>query len=232
MNFSLEAIEELEKKYFLELKKLLEQNKNELKKGFNSRLSIKRDTEGLSYSENEVAVGAERVLSSIILRNKSNWEVNSSPISSNLLFELPNAMINIDAKTYKENGIEEDKVNIAKNQTSYGNNVHITSKGKDTKYTWKAALKTIYHHETKGEIPTISMIVKFIYDNKDQSLKEVQLINIPNGELFEKYGKKVFRRGKSEIKVGKPVRDIRFKISMFENPILTKNWNRKAIIMK
>lgn len=232
MNKDLVKIEELEKKYFLELKKLLEENKKELKKGFDSRLSIRRDTEGISYSENEVAVGAERVLMAIICRNKANWEVNSSPISSNLLFELPNAMINIDAKTYKEKQKEEDKVAVAKNQTSYGNNVYLKSYGKDTRYTWKAALKPIYRHKEKGELPTISFIVKFIYDDDNQNLKEVQLINIPNGKLFSIYGKDVFRRGKQTISPGKPVKDIRFKISEFEKPKLTSNWKRKEVIYK
>jgi len=225
-------LEELEKRYFLELKTLLKNNKQELKRGFDSRLNIKRDTEGISYKENEVEAGAERVLMVLICRGKLNWQINSSPISSNLLFELPDAMMNIDAKTYKEKAKEENKVNLAKNQTSYGNNIHVKSQRTNTRYTWKAALKPVYRHEKKGELPTISFIVKFIYDDDDQSLKEVQLINIPNGKLFNVYGKDVFLRGKSEIVSGKPVRDIRFKISEFETPKLTKGWKRKEIIYK
>ncbi len=233
MPFTNEQIENLEKKYFVELGNLLMENRDELKKGFNSRLAIRRDTEGISYNENEVAVGSERVLSSIILRNKNDWEVNSSPISSNLLFELPDAMMNIDAKTYKENAIEEDKVNVARNQTSYGSNEHLVSQGTGTRYTWKAALKPIYHHETKGEIPTISMIVKFVYDIEDQKLKKVQLINIPNGKLIGVYGNRdIFNRGKSGISPGKPVRDIRFKISVFENPMITSGWNRRKLVLE
>jgi len=238
-NNELQKIEELEKKYFLELKELLEDKKEELKKGFDSRLHIRRDTEGISYNENEVAAGAERVLMALICRNKPDWEVNSSPISSNLLFELPNTIINIDAKTYKERAKEENKVNLARNQTSYGQNIHIISQRTGTRYTWKAALKPIYRHEQKGELVTISFIVKFIYDNNDQSLKEVQLINIPNGNLIEIYGRgygrgeeNIFCRGKSSIAAGKPVRDIRFKISAFETPQLIKGWKRKEIIYK
>lgn len=168
----------------------------------------------------------------LICRGKQNWQVNSSPISSNLLFELPDAMINIDAKTYKEKQREEDKVNLAKNQTSYGLHVYLRSQRTNTRYTWNAALKPVYRHEEKGDLPTVSFIVKFIYDNEDQHLREVQLINIPNGKLISVYGKGVFRRGKSKIKAGNPVRDIRFKISNFENPKLTDNWKRKMIIYK
>lgn len=232
MPFAEKQIEELEKKYFLELKEMLINKKKELVDRFNSRLDIKRDTEGISYKENEVEAGAERVLISLICRQKLTWQVNSSPISSNLLFELPNAIMNIDAKTYKNKSREDDKVNLARNQTSYGNNVHIKSERTGTRYTWKAALKPIYHHEKKGELPTISYIIKFIYDNDDQSLLEVELINIPNGKLIGEYGRDIFRRGKSKIAAGKPVRDVRFKISKFVTPKLTKNWQRKISIYK
>lgn len=238
-NDNLKKIEKLEKKYFLELKEILNNNKKSLVDGFNSRLSIKRDTEGISYQENEVAAGAERILMALICREKLNWQVNSSPISSNLLFELPDVMINIDAKTYKEKAKEENKVNLARNQTSYGQNVYIRSQRTNTRYTWKAALKPIYRHDKKGELFTISFIVKFIYDNINQSLQEVQLINIPNGKLIDTYGKgfgsgegNIFCRGKSSIKPGKPVRDIRFKISAFIKPKLITDWERKVIIFK
>ena len=238
-NNNLKKIEILEKKYFLELGKILKNNRRSLVNGFNSRLSIRRDTEGISYQENEVAAGAERILMALICRKKLDWQVNSSPISSNLLFELPNAMVNIDAKTYKERAKEENKVNLARNQTSYGQNIHIRSQRTSTRYTWKAALKPIYRHDKRGELFTISFIVKFVYDNNDQSLKEVQLINIPNGKLIDIYGRgygggkeNIFCRGKSSISSGKPVRDIRFKISAFMNPKLTTGWERKEIIYK
>jgi len=100
-------------------------------------------------------------------------------------------------------------------------------------------LKPIYRHDKRGELFTISFIVKFVYDNNDQSLKEVQLINIPNGKLIDIYGRgygggkeNIFCRGKSSISPGKPVRDIRFKISAFMDPKLTTGWKRKEIIYK
>lgn len=232
MPFSPQQIEELEKKYFLELKEILTKRKEELIDRFNSRLAIRRDTQGISYKENEVEAGAERVLAALICREKLDWQTNSSPISSNLLFELPNAIMNVDAKTYKNRSREDDKVNLARNQTSYGDNIHITSRRTGTRYTWKAALKPIYCHEEKGELPTLSYVVKFIYDDNDQSLLEVELINIPNGKLIQTYGKQLFMRGKSTISPGMPVRDVRFKISKFANPKLTENWQRRALIYR
>ncbi len=91
-------IEELEKKYFLEILEVLTKKKKELSERFNSHLGIKRDTSRISYKTNLVDAGAERVLMSILCRENPNWDINSSPISADLLFELPDALINIDAK--------------------------------------------------------------------------------------------------------------------------------------
>lgn len=229
MSLSNTQLEELEKKYFLELKKVLDKNKNKLVDRFNSRLSIIRDIAGISYKLNEVDAGAERVLLAIISKEKTTWKVNSSPISSDALFETGDALLNIDAKTYRYKQREEDKVNVRRNQTTYGDNVHITTQS-GVKFTWKPSLRTTYHHDNYGEIPCLTYFAKFIYDDKDQSLVEVQLISLPNGLLVDVYGKKIFRRGKASLTSGKPVPDIRFKISLFEKPKLTTGWKRKEII--
>ena len=65
MVFTSLDIEELEKKYFEIIKTILINNKDTLKNRFNSKEAIRRDIENLSYKENDVEVGAERVLSSI-----------------------------------------------------------------------------------------------------------------------------------------------------------------------
>lgn len=228
----LEEIEKIEKKYFLEILEVLTKNKKELVERFNSHLEIKRETQRISYKKNLVDAGTERVLMSILCREKPNWDINSSPISADLLFELPDALINIDAKTYKNKQKEENKVNLRKNQTSYGDSIYFTSKRTDTKLTWMPALRTTYNHNKYGEIPCLTYVVKFIYSNNEQRLLEVQLINIPNGQLISIYGENILGRGKSSLDVGKPVSDIRFVISKFSNPKLTSGWNRKEIIYK
>jgi len=222
------SIEELEKKYFEKLKQILIQNIKELEKGFNSKENIKRDYDNLGYKENDIETGAERVLQSIISKN-TDWEVNSAPISSDLLFETKEAMINIDAKTYKEKHQEPNKINVGANQISYGQHLPMISRGTNTKYTWKAALRTIYHHQNYGKIPCLTFFVKFVYDNNTKLLKKVELVNVPNGELENVYHK-IFSRGKSTHVVGKPVRDIRVIISTFENPKLTQDWKRREQI--
>ena len=221
-------IEELEKEYFAILQKILRENITELESGFNSKENIKRDYSNLGYKENDVEKGAERVLQDIISKS-IDWNVNSAPISSDLLFETKNAMINIDAKTYKEIHQEQNKINVGANQISYGQHLPMTSKGTDTKYTWKAALRTTYHHQVYGEIPCLTFFVKFVYDDNTKLLKKVELVNVPNGELKNIYGN-IFSRGKSEIVAGKPVRDIRVVISSFETPKLTQGWKRKIQI--
>ena len=105
----------------------------------------------------------------------------------------------------------------------------MTSKKTNTRYTWKAALRTIYHHQKYGEIPCLTFFVKLIYDNSTKLLKKAELISVPNGELENIYDN-IFSRGKSILVVGKPVRDIRVVISEFENPKLTNGWKRKEQI--
>lgn len=228
MTITLKEIEELEKKYFEKLKQILIQNIKELEQGFNSKENIKRDYANLGYKENDVEKGAERVLQSIISKN-TGWNVNSAPISSDLLFETKEAMINIDAKTYKEKHQEPNKINVGANQISYGRHLPMISNRTNTKYTWKAALRTIYRHQAHGEIPCLTFFVKFVYDDNTKLLKKAELVNVPNGELENIY-KKIFTRGKSEIVAGKPVRDIRVVISTFENPKLIQDWKRKEQI--
>ncbi len=223
-----QKIEKLEKEFFEKIKEILLENKTELVKGFNSKENIKRDYSNLGYKENDVEKGAERVIQSIICKN-TDWEVNSAPISSDLLFETAEAMINIDAKTYKEKHQEHNKINVGANQISYGQHMPMKSLGTGTKYTWKAALRTIYHHQTYGEIPCLTFFIKFIYDDENKTLKKIELVSVPNGILEDIYGN-IFVRGKSEIVAGKPVRDIRVVINKFENPKIIGRWKRKETI--
>jgi len=226
-------IEGLEKKYFEKIKTILINHKTALIKGFNSKDAIKRDYANLGYKENDVEKGAERVLQSL-LSKQTNWDVNSAPISSDLLFETNDAMINIDAKTYKERHQEKNKINVGANQISYGQHVRMVSRPRkrgasSTRYTWKSALRTIYHHQILGEIPCLTFFVKFIYDDVTKLLKKIELISVPNGELENIY-RNIFSRGKSKIKSGKPIRDIRVVINIFETPQLTSGWQRKEQI--
>jgi len=221
-------VEELEKQYFNEIKNILTKNIKELEEGFNSKENIKRDYSNLGYKENDVEKGAERVLQSIISKN-TDWQVNSAPISSDLFFETKDAMINIDAKTYKEMHQEPNKINVGANQISYGQHLPMTSKRTNTRYTWKAALRTIYHHQTHGEIPCLTFFVKLVYENSTKLLKKAELVNVPNGELESIY-RNIFSRGKSTLVAGKPVRDIRVMINKFETPQLTNGWKRKMQI--
>ncbi len=226
-------IEELEKEYFVILQQILKKNIKELEKGFNSKENIKPDYSNLGYKENDVEKGAERVLQSIISKN-TDWSVNSAPISSDLLFETKNAMINIDAKTYKEMHQEQNKINVGANQISYGQHMPMVSRARKkemapTRYTWKCALRQFYRHQVYGKIPCLTFFVKFVYDDNTKLLKKVELVNVPNGELESIY-KNIFARGKHPLIPGKPVRDIRVVISTFEIPKLTQNWKRKEQI--
>lgn len=223
-------IENKEKEYFNRIYGILKTHIKEVEDGFNSKENIKRDYANLGYKENDVEKGAERVLQSVLAKY-TNWDVNSAPISSDLLFETKDAMINIDAKTYKEEHQEPNKINVGSNQISYGQHMPMVSRprrtgGNPTRYTWKASLRTTYKHDKYGEIPCLTFFVKFVYDNSSKLLKKAELVNVPNGELENTYHN-IFARGKTVITSGKPVRDIRVVISEFETPLLASGWKRK-----
>ncbi len=112
---------------------------------------------------------------------------NSSPIGSDMMFELYNAFVHIDIKTAKLDNHSDykGKIPIGENQTSYkpeGSNFNVN-------------LPAVY---SNGKI-CLTYFVNIIYDieEKNVSIKAIVLIAVPNGLLSEVYGKEIVDAGKS-----------------------------------
>jgi hypothetical protein len=198
-------LEKIERRYFEMILIHLKQDLNKLIDGLNSRIKILNDwynnfikTARSGYNASDLDIGAERIFHHFfapILKFP-----NSSPVGSDLMFELPDAFIHIDTKTALINNPADykGKINIGINQTSY-----------------KVANKFIpnlpqYYHYQKIKKPCLTYIIQIIHEHAKANIKALKLACIPNGQLYQSYGVNIFKSGKG----GKnKAKDFRYKYS-------------------
>lgn len=112
----LKKIEKLELKYLNKYYHFLKFAEDEMFEGFKTKEDIKDDWLGL-YGTNEAkeisdfSVGAERIIYSL-LNGKGIGQPNSSPVGSDLFFEVEDAYIHIDLKTVQEENIGDFTTSI------------------------------------------------------------------------------------------------------------------------
>ena len=98
-NLKLKQIEKLEKKYLNKYFHFLKFAEDEIISGFKTKDKIKGDWHGLYASGiSDFSTGAERIIYSL-LNGKGIGQPNSSPVGSDLFFEVEDAFIHIDLKT-------------------------------------------------------------------------------------------------------------------------------------
>lgn len=209
-------LEKKEKQYFdfilLQLKEHLEVIIN----GLNSRLKIMNDwysnfirTARKGYKASDLDVGAERIFHNFFatfLRFP-----NSSPIGSDLMFEVTDAFLHIDIKTALFNNPADykGKVNISINQTSY-----------EVDEVFKPNLPQYYKINSRIKKPCLTYIIQIIHEHAKPDIKAIKLICIPNGQLYKHYGKDIFKSGKGGYAKGK---DFRYNYSAKPYFILLSN---------
>ena len=183
-------IEEIEYHYFMEIKFMLEQDKDKMLKGLASKEEIKEDWENVFFKNNDskknsdFARGAERIY--YWLFNQLG-KPNSSPIGSDMMFETWNSYIHIDIKTAKKSNPSDykGKVNVGENQTSY----------KDDSFN--SNLPNFYNNTIqKLKKICLTYIILVVYDDKTLEVVSILLISIPNGELNKVYNKSIVGAGK------------------------------------
>jgi len=185
-------LEKIERRYFDLILLHLKQDLNTIINGMNSRIKILKDwnnnfmkTERKGYKASDLDTGAERIFHHFfasILRFP-----NSSPIGSDLMFELPDAFIHIEIKTALIDNPSDykGKINIGVNQTSYGvNNM------------FKPNLPRYYKISQKTEKPCLTYIIQIVHEHAKPNIKALKLACIPNGQLYPHYGKSIFKSGK------------------------------------
>ena len=185
-------LEKIERQYFELILLHLKQDLNTLINGLNSRIKILNDwynnfikTARKGYKASDLDTGAERIFHHFfasILRFP-----NSSPIGSDLMFELPDAFIHIEIKTALIDNPSDykGKINVGVNQTSYGvNNM------------FKPNLPWYYKISQKTEKPCLTYIIQIVHEHAKPNIKALKLVCIPNGQLYRHYGKSIFKSGK------------------------------------
>lgn len=214
-------LEKIEKQYFNLVLIHLIQELNFIIDGLNSRIKIINDwyknfikTARKGYKSSDLDTGAERIFHNFFT---SIFKFpNSCPIGSDIMYELPDAFIQIEIKTalidnpadYKE------KINIGINQTSYAIN-----------NTFSPNLPKYYKIENKIKNPCLTYVIQIIHEHARPNIKALILSCIPNGQLYKHYGNGIFKSGKSGYIKAK---DFRYKYS--EEPffkILSQKYKEK-----
>lgn len=187
-------LEKRERQYFDLILLHLKQDLNTLISGLNSRIKILNDwyqnfirTARKGYKASDLDTGAERIFHHFfasILRFP-----NSSPIGSDLMFELPDAFIHIEIKTALiDNPADyKGKINIAINQTSY-------------KIRGVFIPHLPHYYKPKGDVdkPCLTYIIQIIHEHAKPNIKALVLTCIPNGQLYSVYKKSIFGGGKTK----------------------------------
>lgn len=194
-------IEELELKYLNKYYYFLKFAEDEMFCGFKSKEAIKEDWFGL-YGQNEdgkgisdFAVGAERIIYSL-LNGKGIGQPNSSPVGSDLFFEVEDAYIHIDMKTVQLENIGDYSTSIfvGKNQNSYRGEMLVKKVGKRE---YVPALPTFYNKGRENEKICLSYFITILYNRENLSILVITLDCMPNGELERHYKGRVLKAGKN-----------------------------------
>jgi hypothetical protein len=185
-------LEKLERQYFDLILLHLRQDLNTLIDGLNSRIKILNDwynnfikTARRGYKASDLDTGAERIFHHFfapILKFP-----NSSPIGSDLMFELPDAFMHIEIKTALIDNPSDykGKINIGINQTSYGVNNQFTPN-----------LPKYYQISSNTKKPCLTYIIQIVHEQAKANIKALKLACVPNGQLNSVYGKRIFKSGK------------------------------------
>ncbi len=196
----MKKIEELELKYLNKYYYFLKFAEDEMFLGFKTKEKIKDDWWGLYGNEegkgiSDFAVGAERIVYAL-LNGKGIGQPNSSPVGSDLFFEVEDAYIHIDMKTVQKENIGDFNTSIfvGRNQNSYKGSMTVREKG-EREYI--PALPTFYNKGKENEKICLSYFITILYDRDNLDILVITLDCMPNGELEKHYKNRVLKAGKN-----------------------------------
>ncbi|WP_314792197.1 hypothetical protein [Gemella sanguinis] len=208
-NLSLPEIEKLEHKYLMKYWYFLKFVEDEIVKGIRSMEDIRGDWEGLYGSQKGGTslydVGSERIIYSL-LNGKIAGSPNSSPVSSDLFFEVEDAFIHIDLKSVTtSDGIENNNIGdfntsifVGENQNTY-KGVIIKNSGRNSEYSEKYVphLPTFYTKKNGEKKITLTYFVSLLNNSTTKQCELVSIMSLPNGKLEEHYKSRPLKAGKN-----------------------------------
>jgi hypothetical protein len=211
-------IEELEKRHLDYIVTFLQQDRDGLLNGLNSRLKILNDwknqflnTARGGYKASDLEVGAERIFHHFFTQIFKF--PNSCPIGSDLMYQNEFAIIHIEIKTNIIGNPSDykGKVQLGRNQTSYGSR------------NFTPNLPPAY---SSGRLPTLTYAIQIIHEPMDPKIYALSVISIPNGQLSSYYGDKILQAGK---KGWKQAKDIRYNYAIQPRFLLLSKKNNRDI---
>lgn len=215
---TLEQIEALEYKYLVKYWYFLKYVEDDIISGFESKDDIADDWKGLYGTDeggiSDFAVGCERIIYAL-LNGKIAGQPNSSPVSSDLFFEVEDAYIHIDLKSVTTtDGVKNDPVTgkkltdnigdyntdifIGRNQNSYKGNM-IVNKGKpnETIREYVPHLPVLYNKRNGDKKINLTYLVTILSNTITSKTELISIMSVPNGKLEEHYKERPLKAGKN-----------------------------------
>lgn len=214
---TLEQIEKLEYKFLIKYWYFLKYVEDDIISGFETKDDIISDWKGLYGSEDggisDFAVGSERIIYAL-LNGKIAGQPNSSPVSSDLFFEVDDAYIHIDLKSVTTtDGVKIDQngkkltdnigdyntdIFIGRNQNSYKGNM-IVNKGKVNEEIreYTPHLPVIYNKKNGDKKINLTYLVTILSNSITSRTELISIMSVPNGKLEKKYKERPLKAGKN-----------------------------------
>lgn len=223
-------IEEIEKKYLNKYYHFMKYIEDEMLLGFKTKEKIRNDWFGF-YNPNlsDFARGAERIIYSLF-NGKGIGQPNSSPVGSDMFFEVEDAYIHIDLKTVQLDNISDYNTNIfvGLNQNSYkGNMVVNATKFNEEKSIrkYQPSLPCYYCNGTPEKKLCLSYFVTILYDKTNLDIYIISLLCMPNGLLEKVYGS-------IPLQAGKNINKTRYRFSKIDDFITFEGEKRIKCIIR
>lgn len=220
MEVDLHEIERLEDKYLNKFFHFLKFAEDELLYGFATKEEIKRDWFPYWASEgnSDFSTGAERIVYTLF-NGKGIGQPNSSPVGSDLFFEVEDAYIHIDLKTVRTTNIGDYKecIFVGENQNSYN---HFMVVDKTKKREYNPHLPHFYTKEDGKKKPCLTYFVTILHESENLDILMICILCMPNGALSEVYKEKPLKAGKNPGKT-------RFNFKEVPNFLLLSNEKRR-----
>lgn len=204
-------LERLECTYLDEFHHFLLYAKRRILRGLNTKETIRKDWEDKWAPESgekrsEFDIGAERIIYAFF--NTQGFGIpNSAPVGSDMFFETEEAFIHIDMKTVQTRNIGDftKKIFVAKNQNSYSSRYQVRARGGTVTRTYTGNLPTKYTVRSGLKKPCLTYFLTILYEELATAPKftvlNINIMCMPNGQLAQHYGSRVFSAGKNPDKV-------------------------------
>lgn len=221
-----QEIECLEAKYLNKYWHFLKFVEDEIIKGFNTKNDIKSDWIGRYGGENggtsNFAVGSERIIYAL-LNGKIAGQPNSSPVSSDLFFEIDDAYIQIDLKSVTTNGgisvhpetgepLKDNigdfntSIFIGENQNTYHGNMKVRVRDGNGNTIeqirpYEPNLPPVYNKSNGDKKICLTYFITILSNSATFETELVSIMCMPNGKLEPYYRERPLKAGKNPGKV-------------------------------